>query len=85
MIKEFDYSNDLVAFIDDICITIAGKRNKILTNSERMVYSKAYNRLEAHGCNLIVTRGAQAKLYAMKDEIKEFKKICAEDGIQLKD
>ena len=85
MIKEFDYESDMESFIDDVCIVIAGKRNKLLTNHERMVYLKSYARLEARGCNLIVARGAQMKLESMKNEIDCFKKVCAEDNIILKD
>jgi Fe-S oxidoreductase len=76
---------NLNQFIEDVCITIAGKRNQLLSPFENIVFKESWHRLEKQGVDLIIARGAQLKFEQMKANVESYKKQCIEDKIELKD
>ena len=74
---------DLKTFMDDVCIVIAGKRNKWKSTEEHMVYLQSYARLVRHGNDLLRERSAQIQYENMQAEIAAFVQTCKEDGIDL--
>ena len=82
---ENDCIGSMEQFVEDVCIVIAGKNNKLLNTYESYVYYNSMQRLQKKGIDLIKIQGAQKKYNSMKLQAESFRKLCKEDNIELKD